>query len=131
MWHLYLTITCQPTAENPACCYLRSAVCGDILVSVQGSHSPALVTFPTLLTKALTFIKLPESRAIQTCLRVLLSQYCGTNGSPSCARQLNVLRLSLLCDYRNCGSTPQANHNFLDFSLTNVKLPDFPGCPGG
>jgi len=38
---------------------------------------------------------------------------------------LNVLRLCLFCDYRNCSSTSQANHSFPDFSLTNVKFPDF------
>ena len=40
---------------------------------------------------------------------------------------LTVLGLCLLCDYRNCstGSMPQASHNFPDFLLTNVKLPDF------
>ena len=27
-----------------------------------------------------------------------------------------------ICDYRNCGSTEQANHNFPDFSLTNMIL---------
>ena len=33
--------------------------------------------------------------------------------------------LCLFCDYRNCGSTSQANHNFPDCSLTNGKFPDF------
>jgi len=47
--------------------------------------------------------------------------------SPSCARQLylTVLGLCLLCNYINCGSTSQANHNFPDFSLTSAKFPDF------
>jgi len=66
-------------------------------------------------------------RGMQTGLCVLLREFCGTIGSPPCACQLylTVLRLCLFCDYRNCGSTPQANHNFPDFSVTNVKLPDF------
>ena len=37
----------------------------------------------------------------------------------------------LFCDYRNCSSTPLANHNFTNFSLTNVKFPDFPVFPVG
>jgi len=118
-------------------------------------------------------------RGIQTGLRVLLSEYCGSIGSPSCAFQLYLtvlLRLCLFCDYIatvhrlfvpctvhtlldcsyhgqvqgtnsqgyeksrdgtnspgyelsvnrcSCGRTEQANHNFLDFSLTNIKFPDF------
>ena len=40
-----------------------------------------------------------------------------------CQLHLTVLRLSLFCDYRNCGSTAQANHNFPDFSPTNVNFP--------
>jgi len=39
--------------------------------------------------------------------------------------KITVLRLCLFCDYDKCGSTPQANHNFPDFSLTNVKFSDF------
>ena len=35
----------------------------------------------------------------------------------------SVLRLCLFCDYRNCGSSAQANQSFPDFSLTNVKFP--------
>jgi len=38
--------------------------------------------------------------------------------SPPCACQLylTVLGLCLFCDYQNCGSRPQANHNFPDIS---------------
>jgi len=58
-----------------------------------------------------------------------MSEYCGTNGSPSCACQLYLTVLGLFCDCCNCGRTTQANHsyltfpNFPDFSPTNVKFP--------
>jgi len=60
------------------------------------------------------------------------SECCGTTGSSSCACQLylTVLRLRLFCDHRNCGTTPQANHNFHDLSVTSVKFPDFSRFPG-
>jgi len=66
------------------------------------------------------------TRAIQTGLRVLLSEYCGTIGSHSCAWQLylTVLRLCLFCDYHDCGSTSQANHKFPGL------LPNFPEFSG-
>jgi len=55
-----------------------------------------------------------------TSLCVLLSEYCGI----LCMSAL--LNSRLFYDYRNCGSTSQANHNnFPDFFPTNVKLPDF------
>jgi len=38
-----------------------------------------------------------------------------------------MLGLCLFCDYCNCSSSPRANHNFPDFSLTDVKFPDFSG----
>jgi len=62
-----------------------------------------------------------------TGLCVLLSEYCGDIDSPPCARQvyLTVLRLCLFHDYHNCTSTSQANHNFPDFTVTNVKFPEF------
>jgi len=52
------------------------------------------------------------------------SEYRGTAGSPSCACQLylTVLRLCSFCDYRNCGSTPQANNNFPDFFLISLTF---------
>jgi len=93
-----------------------------------GDHSPVIVKFtdfsryfPHKYQYSLNHQRYTDR------LRVLLSEYCGTICSPSCACQLylTVLRLCLFCDYHNCGSAPQANYNFLDFSLTNVEFPDF------
>jgi len=85
----------------------------------SSSNSP---TFRGISLGGINIIKPP-----QTSLRVLLSEYCGTIGSPSyaCQPYLTVLRLHLFCDYRNYTSTSQANHNFPNFSLTNMKFPDF------
>jgi len=38
-----------------------------------------------------------------------------------------VLRLRFFCDYHNCGSTSQANHNFQPMSNSRT----FPGFPDG
>jgi len=35
----------------------------------------------------------------------------------------SVLRLCLFCDYSNCSSIPQANHNFPDFSQFSLTFP--------
>jgi len=67
---------------------------------------------------------------LQTGLCVLPSEYCGTICSPSCAYQLylTVLGLYLFCDdHRQTTifvSSPRL-FNFPDFSLTNLKFPDF------
>ena len=49
--------------------------------------------------------------------------------SLSCACQLysTVLRLYLRCDYRNCGSTAQANHNFPGLFPDRYQIPGFSG----
>ena len=54
--------------------------------------------------------------------------FCGTTGSPSCARQLyltvlysgNVYFVTIAI-----ATDKQANHNFSNFSLTTVKFTDF------
>jgi len=97
------------------------------LVTSQGRHSQSssyFLTFPGISNRGINKLLPPEvHRYAHT---VLLNEYCGTIGRASCACQLylTILRLCLFCDYRNCGSTPQANHNFPGFSLTNVKFPD-------
>jgi len=57
--------------------------------------------FQVFSTKVSISIKLSEVYK-KTCLRVHLSEYCCTIGSPSnaCQLYLTVLRLCLLCDYR-------------------------------
>jgi len=77
--------------------------------------------FEVFLTEASTFTKPPE--VYRQSYVYSWVNIC----SPSCACQLylTVLGFCLFCDYRNCGSTSQTSHNFPDFSVTNVKFPDF------
>ena len=79
--------------------------------------------FQVFPTEALIFIKPPEVYR-HACV------YAWVNTEALFVAHLvhvnfRVIRLCLFCDYHNCHSTPQANHNFQDFSLTNVKFPDF------
>ena len=104
----------------------------------HGSQSPVLVKFPDsrLTRQFIEILKADTSSTYTNSLilpgisggyfsealifikprAVLLSEYCGTICSLSCACQLysTVLRLCLFCDYRNCNSTPQVKHNFPD-----------------
>jgi len=78
-------------------------------LGTQNGHSPVLEIY----------------RQARMCTLVwILWQYCSSLPS-ACRLYLTVLKLCLFCDYRNCGTTQQANHSFPDFSLTNVKLPEF------
>jgi len=92
---------------------------------IQSSSNSS--TFPGISHRGINSYQ--TTRGIQSGLPIVLSKYCGTIGSPSCACKL-MFMLCLFCDYRNCGSTSQANHSFMlfpnfpDFSLTNVKFPD-------
>jgi len=84
-------------------------------------HSQSLSThhqiprlFQAFLTKALTFIKPPQvytDRPI--CTRGTRDIFMALSIAQL---YLTVLRLCLLCDYHNCDSTPQPNHNLPDFS---------------
>jgi len=101
----------------------------DRVVTLQVSSN--YLTFPGISHRGINIHYI--TRGIQTGLHVLLSEYCGTTGSPSCACQLylTVLRLCLFCDYCNCITCYGQTHisptfrNFPDFYLTNVKFPNF------
>jgi len=89
--------------------------------SVLGGHSPVIINsnsqnFPGISLRGINIYYTKPPEVYKTGLCVLPSEYCGCTGSPSCACQLylTVLRLSLFCDYRNCSSTAQANHNVPD-----------------
>jgi len=93
----------------------------------QGVNSPVLVKFPDFSRyfpqRHWYLLNNQRSTDIPTWTpEWLLWHYL----SPCvCQLYLTVLRLCLFCDYHNCSSTPQANYNFPDFSLTNIKFPDF------
>jgi len=84
----------------------------------------------------------PTFPGIQTGLRVILSKYCGIICDPSCACMSTFLNSTPVPVYLVIIATAVAQHsqitisrtfpNFPDFSLTDVKFPDFvrfPGCP--
>jgi len=68
-----------------------------VMVIQQHDHSPVLrisPTFPGISSGGIYIYK--TIRGIQTGLHVLLSDYCGTMCSPSCARQLHLTVLGVI-----------------------------------
>jgi len=81
-----------------------------------GSHSPAFIklqTFPGISHRRSDIYY--TTRGIQTGQSVLLSEYCGTIGSPSCACQLylTVHGSCSFCHYRNCVTTGKPQFSWL------------------
>ena len=117
--------------------YQRQLSAGPLRLTFPGisqrqlSAGPLRLTFPGISLKGVNIY--PITRGIQTDQCVLLSEYCGTIGSPSSPYRLylTVLSLCLFCDYCNCSSTQQTTTipptflNFPDFSLISVEIPDF------
>ena len=93
---------------------------GSVTSLTQSGHSPVLVKFPDFsryFSQKHQYLLNHQTTGIQTGLRVLLSEYCGTVDSPSRACQLNSTQVMFIL-WLSQLRTAVAHHRQTTISLT-------------